>query len=498
MINAKVIMWKKVITVFITILLQGKIYMDIKAVEVVKEITDQAAIIKKGNGTINLYKITDESGIINYQLTVAPTAGYKLENINIDGEKVTEIQEEGGSYKLEGYKEVKAQKVHFGRNEETNQLWWMVWYQESGYGESGGEGALVLICDPDQPIANNKKFLLSNQYEYKDLSGRDEWQYYNKEAYKPGWECDYADFIPVEGETLVYANHYGGSGIRKGLNSYLKNSIGDMKSKFSEAEQRIMKKANIWTYDAKTGKNYKIKDKLSLGAGDYTNKYITVGANRVDSSKSNNAGVDNGLRVGLVASNGPQGSPYIITGNKSFRLRSPYEEYSLSALEAYPGYYVGISPVIRSTVVVPTLALDPEYIISASVLENVQSTGSQLKRNLDAQKDVVYFRVTGGTKINSTAIIIGDKINITKGSESDSIYLCIQGAEDDGDGDWCYTKEITGDCEVKVSEIGIEDVTDFNNCCIWLEMKDNNTNLIYAKKVATSAVPKLNSYIGYK
>lgn len=43
-------------------------------------------------------------------------------------------------------------------------------------------------------------------------------------------------------------------------------------------------------------------------------------------------------------------------------------------------------------------------------------------------------------------------------------------------------KEITGDCEVKVSEIGIEDVTDFNNCCIWLEMKDNNTNLIYAKK----------------
>ena len=26
-------------------------------------------------------------------------------------------------------------------------------------------------------------------------------------------------------------------------------------------------------------------------------------------------------------------------------------------------------------------------------------------------------------------------------------------------------------------------------------MKDNNTNLIYAKKVATSAVSKLNSYI---
>ena len=107
----------------------------------------------------------------------------------------------------------------------------------------------------------------------------------------------------------------------------------------------------------------------------------------------------------------------------------------------------------------------------------------------------MYFRVAGGIKINSTATIIGDKINITKGSESDSIYLCIQGAEDDGDGDWCYTKEITSDCEVAVSEIGIENVTDFNNCCVWLEIKDNNTNLIYAKEVATSAVSKLNSYI---
>ncbi len=96
----------------------------------------------------------------------------------------------------------------------------------------------------------------------------------------------------------------------------------------------------------------------------------------------------------------------------------------------------------------------------------------------------MHFRVVGGTKIN-----------ITKGSESDSIYLCIQGAEDDGAGDWCYTKEITSDCEVAVSEIGIENVTDFNNYCVWLEMKDNNTNLIYAKKVATSAVSKLNNYI---
>lgn len=327
MIDAKGIMWKKVITVFITILLQGKIYTDIKAVEIVKEITDQAAIIKKGNGTINLYKITDESGIINYQLTVASTAGCKLKNINIDGEEVADIQEEGGSYKLEGYKDMKAQKVYFGKNGETSQPWWIVRYQESGYGESGSEGALVLICDPEQPIANNEEFLLSNQYEYKDLSGRDEWQYYNKEAYKPGWECNYTDFIPVEGETLVYANHYGGSRIRKKLNSYLKNSIDSIEtSKFSEAEQGMMKKANIWTYDARTGRNYKIKDKLSLGTGDYTNKYITVGANRVDSSKSNNAGVDNGLRVGLIVSNGPQGSPYIITGNKSFRLRSPYNE----------------------------------------------------------------------------------------------------------------------------------------------------------------------------
>ncbi len=173
MISIKGIMRKKVVAVLITVLLQNKIYTDIKAVEVVKEITDQAAIIKKGNGTINLYKVIDESGRINYRLTAVPSDGYKLENINIDGE-VSDIQEEGGSYELEGYKEVKAQKVYFGRNRETSQIWWIAGYQESGYGESENEGALVLICGSDQPIANNEEFLLSNQYEYKDLSGRDE------------------------------------------------------------------------------------------------------------------------------------------------------------------------------------------------------------------------------------------------------------------------------------------------------------------------------------
>lgn len=74
--------------------MQNKIYTDIKAVEVVKEITDQAAIIKKGHGTINLYKVIDERGRINYWLTAAPSDGYKLEDINIDRE-VSDIQEGG-------------------------------------------------------------------------------------------------------------------------------------------------------------------------------------------------------------------------------------------------------------------------------------------------------------------------------------------------------------------------------------------------------------------
>jgi len=85
MINIKGIMRKKVVAVLITVLLQNNIYTDIKAVEVVKEITDQAAIIKKGNGTINLYKVIDESGRINYRLTAVPSGSYKLEDIDIDG-----------------------------------------------------------------------------------------------------------------------------------------------------------------------------------------------------------------------------------------------------------------------------------------------------------------------------------------------------------------------------------------------------------------------------
>lgn len=114
-----------------------------------------------------------------------------------------------------------AQKVYFGKNGTNSQGWYIAGYQASGYGEGGDEGALVLLCDPNQPMVSNQVFLESTNYDrgYTNLN-----------------RTPYQDEKTYTEATQVYAHHYGASDIIKKLESLEADS-----SVFAQKEQNLIK-----------------------------------------------------------------------------------------------------------------------------------------------------------------------------------------------------------------------------------------------------------------
>ena len=96
-----------------------------------------------------------------------------------------------------------AQKIYFGKNGTDAQGCYIAGYQENGYGEGKDEGALVLLCSPNQPMVSSQVFLESANYDsYTNINKT---TYQDDEAYTEA--------------TQVYAHHYGASDIIKKLES---------------------------------------------------------------------------------------------------------------------------------------------------------------------------------------------------------------------------------------------------------------------------------------
>ena len=399
-----------------------------------EDITAEANITQTGTGIVKLEKVTGENGEVSYQLTATPGAGQKLKGITVDGAEVTGTVAAGGAYTLEGYGQTKvAQKVYFGKNpnyytdgehfyeiideDRYNELkgygyftegtiggadtlmyiggdgeeecyiygagvqanaaqgWWIAGYQASGYGTNKDEGALVLLCDPDQPMSNSQQF-------YSDRE--------NDHDYSEEWGCVYdEDEQPITSTPIVsldqavtieevHPNHYGGSDIRKTLQGYITDSNGEpVTDRFSAAEQGLMKETTVRTHDSKNDVYYSTTDKLYLGGSDImpsSSAYVMELPEREDLLQMlyMTVGVNDNLKVALASrefldrleqvgnydallDNGPEGSPYI-TGNKWFWLRSPGASNSNDALDANTGHYVhttlstiaiGASPLAR-------------------------------------------------------------------------------------------------------------------------------------------------------
>lgn len=369
-------------------------------------------------------------------------------------------------YGLNGNKTV--QKVYFGKNGTDSQGWYIAGYQESGYGEDENEGALVLLCDPNQPMVPSQVFLESGKYTDDLYLG-----YINTTPYQDGET--YTE------PTQVYAHHYGASNIIKKLKSLETDS-----NVFTQEEQNLIKTTKTYTYDPKNNRIYNTKGKLYLAAASAeSDTYITVGANKVIAPETGNASVNNGLQISLTKATGPSESPYT-TGSTCFWLRSPDVVDARQALQAQTGTAVtsGVvypnSTTSGATPLIPALALDSSSVLFASTA----------KPNTDSAtvSDGMYLRFQDtNSKITTQATASRDGISITKGSES-SIYLYIQG--NNNGTDWVYSKNITTPNEI----ITIQDINyacglnlqSLENCKAWLETTENN--LTYAKTFDVSEV----------
>lgn len=368
------------------------------------------------------------------------------------------------------------QKVWFGKNGSNAQAWWIAGYDSTTQG-------LVLLCDPLQPMNDSQGFLAQDKYEQGDGTPATSNYYYNKTAYTTDWDCTYEDNFTPTGK--VFANHYGGSDIRAVLKGYETDT-----SKFSTAEQDLMKETTVWTWDKKNDEYYSTRSKLYLGVGQYSWKngyteedkqkhFFTVGANVVDTSKTGNDATNNGLKVGLVGDTGPEGSPYI-SKEKKFWLRSPEAgnepNKSSTVLYAGTGYVVDHIGVQGSLRCVPAFALNLESVIFASAAAPAASSSS-------AFSDGVYLRFADDeNRLDTTASTSGNTLTVARGSGNGDVYLYIQGNDDTND--WVYSTKITGAATLSANDIhnGLENLSD---CKVWVETtKDNVT---YAEEIEVSA-----------
>ncbi|MBE5942461.1 MAG: hypothetical protein E7264_07990 [Lachnospiraceae bacterium] len=353
------------------------------------------------------------------------------------------VDELMGSFDLDGTDDTVG-KVYFGTNTTGNSTVPQTWYIAG----SDADNSIVLLCDPELPLAETV---------FEDDCGM------NK-TYDNSWNCTY-ETAP----SWVYPNHYGASDLRGVLQGYTGN---DNTEKFSAAEKELMQTTRIYTDDQKQKDDgsaeytYYTEDKLYVAYGDDNdNQYITVGANSADS-------LNGGLKVSLTS------APY--TNGGLFWLRATYAGYSSRALVAFPELYVDFRIVDVDLSVVPAFRLNLSSVLFASAAPAAIS-GTSLT-------DTMTFRLAGDDKITGNVYYSTDSVVVDVADE-EPVYLYVQG--NDGTTDWVYSKEISADDTITASDIkngakdrdaaaaGLTNI-DLSRCRIWIEKKVAEDNLVYA------------------
>lgn len=326
-----------------------------------------------------------------------------------------------------------AQKVNFGNG--------ITWYIAG----ADTDGSLVLMCQPFGDVFCTMRFSFS-------IGGKR--QYNGKE---------------------VYVNHYGASDVRIYLTgSDEQNGDGDYAlEKFTTAEQALMKETTVYTYDMENDEIYSTSDKLYLPYGheyhdlsDSTaERWVIVGANSSDDLYS-------GIKVGIANDNYTEGSPYHnCTDDRDFWLRRPIKDpYSL--LVGNPNRHANTidNNLDVDVAVVPAFNLDLSSVLFASTAP-VASPNPSLG-------DAMNFRINAGDKIQSTAEYNSNQINVRKGTDSENLYLYVQGK--DSNGDWIWSEQVTSNSSYNVADIH-SGLTSTTNCKVWLETTNGSDNLAYAK-----------------
>jgi len=268
----------------------------------------------------------------------------------------------------------------------------------------------------------------------------------------------------------VFPNHYGSSALRNTLRTLATNT-----DYFTTAEQDLMQATTVTTRDVKNDTTYTVTDVLyAVSAGNlYNNRVIYAGANNDKVLKTE--------------------SFWNIWYNV-FWLRDPayyyagiYEDYSNERDYAYVAGNGTFYESIGQVGVRPATNINMTNVVFASVAKAAQSgtevgtipAGTAMTLRLDGSNRNI------GSVTYSTE---SDNIVVTRGNTTGPVSLVVQG--NDGTNDWYYSKAISENTTVNVTDIeaalasnGISDVK-LLNCKIWLETTING--LAYAVTAETT------------
>ena len=336
-----------------------------------------------------------------------------------------------------------AQKVYFGTNGTQKQTWYIA--------GSDAADSIVLLCDPELPMAVSTKF--------EDDSG-------NNKEYKEEWKCAYGT-EPID----VYPNHYGASDLRlttlKGLET----------SAFTTSEQLMMQSTTIHTMDTKNSSTYSTTDKLYAAYGDSDANYITVGANSAES-------LNEGIKVSLTS------TPYY--RKKAFKLRPPYNSPD-TVLAMYEDW-CGNQHVDKLSSVLPAFRLNLSSVLFASAASAASSDTAMY--GVLAEDTAMMLRLDGSSKAIGNVVYNPVKKLLVAAKDdgaTDPVSLVVQG--NDGEKNWYYSKKITDAQSIKASEIksalGLSSEVDLLNCKFWMETTIDGVT--YAKINYSTATTSVSS-----
>ena len=161
-------------------------------------------------------------------------------------------------------------------------------------------------------------------------------------------------------------------------------------------------------------------------------------------------------------------------------LRAPYSTGS-KALAVSPGYYVTstTTDVYNKYLIYPAFCLDCSNVLFASAAQPAKSSAT-LETTLTTP--LVTLRYQDASEIHCEAFYSSETIIII--GESDQTYLYIQGKDDQGD----FVYSTKAEDGLTLTSNSVRTGVDFDTCKIWLESRNEQTNLVVAK-MANEYIP---------
>ena len=285
----------------------------------------------------------------------------------------------------------------------------------------------------------------------------------SSKSYDTGWGCVYKD--NASGPEEVYANHYGGSNLRKELNAIAENT-----ECFTTAEQALMNETTVTTYDTKAEANYTTTDKLYALNSEINGacKTITAGTND---------------QIALAV------DTYWSDNDADFWLRAPAQYYTGRARQADIGAWVVSKDVDGFCALVPAFNLNLSSVIFASAAKAASSGNTEAGTIEDGT--AMTLRLDGSDEKIGTVVYddAAGKIAAQKDAgAAGTVSLVVQG--NDGSKDWYYSVP-AGEATVITKEqiqtaCGISGDISLADCKIWLEKTmDNVAYATMAEAVVT-------------